>query len=141
MPKISELTVADLRGAATQLRGAIDAKAPLGRYDYVDFRLTDTGATFSARVSDRGKSGHVAIYESAEWDTDWTELLDKVWKRVGQIPSREVSEIRSVMEALGSAIEIIDKSKAEFAVDLTARIKQARDDAGARLIEYQKAAQ
>lgn len=143
MPKISELTVADLRGARDMIVRHLSDVCGVQDTSHVGAEMVThaTGIQFRFFAGGHNDPNRVWITEGAEYDGDWTEFLDLIWKRVGQIPRAEVREIRAVMEALGSAIEILDKSTSEFAADLAAGIKQARDDAGARLIEYQQAAE
>lgn len=137
MPKISDLTVADLRGARDQIEAHLH-----GRIDTTIHRISidviDTGIkAWISLPKGYEVDDHTWISERAEWDADWTEFMDTVWKRIGQIPSREARELRSVMAKLGDSIELLADSPSEFAVTLTARLKALRDEAGARLIEFQ----
>jgi len=138
MTKISELTVADLRGARDQIEAHLKERFGLTfeAGDYVQVSVRSLGINFCAYVGRYNAPERIEIYESAEHDADWTEFMDKVWKRVGQIPSREARELRSVMSKLGDAIEVLAGSPSEFAVTLVARLRAAQAEAG-RLLEHQ----
>lgn len=146
MPKIADLSVVDLRGACAQIERHLIG--PLGfERARVEVKIGPNEVTVVARVSGKDVPTSKAferpywIQRSAMPDDDWQELLDKVWADIGKHARPEVREISAFMEKLGSAIEILDKSRLEFAADLTAGIKAVRDDAGARLIEFQGAAE
>jgi len=146
MPKISDLTVADLRGACAQIEDYLVNRLGFEKA-HAEVEINADRATVNARVAGAGvpkDHQYECPWWVQEWDTldgEWDHLLAKVWAAIAKHQIAEVREIRSVMEALGSAIEILDKSRSEFAADLAAGIKRARDDAGARLIEYQQAAE
>lgn len=109
MPKISELSVADLRGARDQIQQHLLERCGIDTPFKFEMRCNEVRTWLYHGT--HGKPDHVLICEGATYDTDWTEFMDTVWKRVNQIPRAEVREIRSVMEALGGAIEILDKSR------------------------------
>jgi hypothetical protein len=142
MTKISDLTVADLRGACEQMERHLleTLKFENAR---AEVEVTADRATINVRVTGRGvpeEHQYQDPYWVQRWDSvdgDWDALLARVWATLGKHAVPEVREIRSIMAKLGEGIELLADSPSEFAVTLTSRLKTLRDEAGARLIEYQ----